>query len=395
MLTELNALMICPNRELAQQFLRSLNDTRAFQILADLKNYPLEQTLDIRFRQLKPDVLLVDVATNLDAACEIIRFAAACRPVVHAVGLHTSNDSEAILKTLRQGATEFLCAPFEPAMQREAISRIRRLLQPEGTQRLEAGKILVFSSAKPGAGASTLATQCAFAVRKLAGKRVLLADFDLQGGSIGFLLKVNHPYSLVDALQHADRMDPALWSSLTVDHGGVDVLPVPGAPQAEVIDSQRLHDVLEYARLLYDYVVLDLPAIFHRASLMAVSESDRAFLVTTPELPSLHLTRKAIVMLERLGISKDRFHVVVNRVGKRDGITGSDMEKIFNCQVHATLPNDYFSLHRVVTLGQALSGDSELGKAVEGLAGKLAGSGVSEKRRAGAMVEAKPALSET
>jgi Flp pilus assembly CpaE family ATPase len=128
---------------------------------------------------------------------------------------------------------------------------------------------------------------------------------------------------------------------------------------------------------------------------MAVSESDRAFLVTTPELPSLHLTRKAIVMLERLGISKDRFHVVVNRVGKRDGITGSDMEKIFNCQVHATLPNDYFSLHRVVTLGQALSGDSELGKAVEGLAGKLAGSGVSEKRRAGAMVEAKPALSET
>jgi hypothetical protein len=36
--------------------------------------------------------------------------------------------------------------------------------------------------------------------------------------------------------------------------------------------------------------------------------------------------------------------------------------------VHASLPNDYFSLHRVVTLGQPLGPEGELGKAIERLA---------------------------
>ena len=51
---ELTALLISPNRDLAQQFLATIPQTRAFQILADLKSYPPQQTLEIRARQLKP-----------------------------------------------------------------------------------------------------------------------------------------------------------------------------------------------------------------------------------------------------------------------------------------------------------------------------------------------------
>ena len=68
------------------------------------------------------------------------------------------------------------------------------------------------------------------------GKRILLADFDLTGGTIGFYLKLSHNYSLVDALQHAEHLDMALWNSLTVNHGGVDILPSPAAPYAEPLD---------------------------------------------------------------------------------------------------------------------------------------------------------------
>jgi pilus assembly protein CpaE len=47
------------------------------------------------------------------------------------------------------------------------------------------------------------------------------------------------------------------------------------------------------------------------------------------------------------------------------------MEKLFGCKVHARLPNDYFSLHRVVTLGQPLGADGELGRAIESVATRL------------------------
>src|ERR1700677_4785210 len=391
---EITALLIAPDRGLAQQFLDTLPQTRAFQILADLKSYPPQQTLDIRARQLRPNIILLDLATDLTAAVELIRWIAGFNPPVHVVGLHTSNDSHVILQTLRAGASEFLYAPFELATQRDAIARLRRLVLPEPVVHSEEGHAIAFASTKPGSGASTIATQTAFALERITGKRVLLADCDLTGGTIGFYLKLSHNYSLVDALQHAEHLDPALWNSLTVNYGGVDILPAPAAPYADAVDPARLRVLIDHARHLYDWVILDLPSIFNRTSLMAVSECERAYLISTSELPSLHLTRKALTMVDQLGFPKDRFQVLVNRVDKRDDIGTADMEKLFGCPIHAKLPNDYFSLHRVVTLGQPLGTDGELGKAIEQVAARLCATFAPQKKAAQTVRDMKPALSQ-
>jgi pilus assembly protein CpaE len=391
---EIAALLISPDRGLAQQFLATLPQTRAFQILADLKSYPAPQTLEIRTRQLKPAVVLLDLATDLGAAAELVRFISTLTPPVHVVGLHTHSDSAAILQSLRAGASEFLYAPFDLSNQREAIARLRRLCAPEAAGEAEAGHVVAFSSSKPGSGASTVATQTAFSLQRLTGQRVLLADFDLTGGTIGFYLKLSHNYSLVDALQHAGHMDLALWNPLTVNYSGVDILPAPAAPYAEALDSARLRVLIEHARGLYDWVILDLPTVFHRTSLMAISECERAFLISTAELPSLHLTRKALTLVDQLGFPKDRFQVLVNRVNRRDELGAANMEKLFGCPVHASLPNDYFSLHRVVTLGQPLGNEGDLGRAIENVATKICGSLAGGKKPAPASRELKPAFSQ-
>jgi hypothetical protein len=80
---EIAALLIAPNRELANQFLATLPQTRAFQILADLKSYPLHQTLEIRVKQLKPHVVLLDLATDPAAAVELVRFITSLRLAGH------------------------------------------------------------------------------------------------------------------------------------------------------------------------------------------------------------------------------------------------------------------------------------------------------------------------
>ncbi len=391
---ELTALLISPDRELAQQFLAAVAQTRAFQILADLKSYPPQQTLEIRVRQLKPNVVLIDLSTDLTTAIQLVQYSTTLTPAVHVIGIHTRNDSAAILQSLRAGAIEFLCAPFDLATQREAESRVRRLVVPETPAQTEAGHIIGFTSSKPGSGASTIATQTAFSLQRMTGKRILLADFDLTGGTIGFYLKLSHPYSLVDALQHTEHMDLALWNSLTVNYGGVDILPAPAAPYADPIDPARLRVLIEHARHMYDWVILDLPAVFNRISLMAVSECERAFLVSTAELPSLHLTRKALTLVEQLGFPKDRFQVLVNRVDRRNDIGTGDMEKLFGCPVHAQLPNDYFSLHRVVTLGQPLGSDGDLGKSIESVATRLCGAMNGAGKPSAPARNMKPALSQ-
>jgi pilus assembly protein CpaE len=386
---EIPALLIAPDRELAQKFLATLPQTRAFQILADLRSYPPHQTVEIRARQLKPQVAFLDLGSDPAAAMELVRFLSGVNPPVHVVGLHPSNDSQALVQSLRAGAVEFLYAPFEPEMQFEAIQRLRRLCVVETPERTEAGHAVAFASSKPGSGASTIATQAAFALQRLTGKRILLADLDLTGGTIGFYLKLSHNYSLVDALQHAEHMDPALWNSLAVNYGGVDILPAPAAPYDEPIDPSRLRVLVANARSVYDWVILDLPAVFNRSSLMAISECERAYLVSTTELPSLHLTRKALNLVDQIGFPKDRFHVLVNRMDRRDDISVTDMEKLFGVPVHASLPNDYFSLHRVVTLGQPLGADGDLGKAIEGLVLRMTGAFAAGKKPAAAAPQAR------
>jgi pilus assembly protein CpaE len=390
---EITAVLIAPDRDLAQQLLNTLPQTRYFQILADLKSYPPHQTLEIRARQLKPHAVLIDLASDTAAALELIRFISTLTPPVLVIGLHTSNDAQAILQSLRAGASEFLYAPFEAATQREAVTRLRRLVQPETPTPTEAGHAVAFASSKPGSGASTIATQTAFSLHRLTGKRVLLADCDLTGGTIGFYLKLSHSYSLVDALQHAEHLDPALWGSLTVNYGGVDILPAPAVPYADPLDGARLRLLAEQARWMYEWVILDLPTIFTRTSLMVVSECERAYVVSTAELPSLHLTRKALTMVDQLGFPKERFHVLINRVDKRDNIGIADMEKLFGCKVHASLPSDYFALHRVVTLGQPLGTDCELGRSIESVAQRLCselGAGGGRKAPVAAPKEMKP-----
>jgi len=379
----LTAISIVPNRELAGQFSQSVEHTRAFQILAELKQYPSPQTLEMRLRQTKPDVILLDLASDLEVACELIRSVLALNHPTHVVGLHVRNDSDAILRSLRVGATEFLYAPFDAHIQTEAISRLRRLLQPGPAADMQPGSLVVFSSVKPGSGASTLAAQTAFALRRTTSQRVLLADFDLMGGIIGFYLKLTNTKSLLDAIQFADLPADSPWPSLVASSDGVDILPAPETPHTGPIDAARLHAVLEHARMNYDWIVIDLPVVFQRLSLMTISESDHAFLVSTSELPSLHLARKAVNLLDQLGFPKERFQIMVNRVNRRDDIGGSDIEKLFNCSVNSRIPNDYFSLHRAVTLGQPVDGHGELGKAIEGLAGRLSGIPSQDKKRIG------------
>lgn len=380
----LTALLIAPDRTLAQLLATALHETRAFQVLADLKTYPLRNTLEIRLRQLRPDVVLVDVSSRFEEAAELIRFASLWRPTTPIIALHRNNDSAIVISALRSGASEFLYAPFDPVSQRDAASRIRRLRQCDGDTPAELGKVVVFSAAKPGAGSSTLATHTAHAIRKRTGQRVLLIDFDLLGGAIGFFLKLQTSYSVVDALAQVDRLDAGLWAALTQSSSGIDVLPAPETPYDEPVEQPRLNDLLEYSRRLYDWVVIDTPTIFHRTSLLSVSESDQTFLVSTTDLTSLHLARRAIHVLQQLGFTRDRYQVIINRLDRNSSLAGADLNRIFDCSVPACIPNDYFTLHRVISLGDPMMPDCELGRAIAGLAARV--SGVADNHRAGVAV---------
>jgi pilus assembly protein CpaE len=392
---ELTAVLIAPNRELARQFCLTLPQTRAFQVLADLKKYPTAETLEIRLRQFRPEVVLIDVSADVEAACGLIRFLVSLRPPIPVVGLDASSRPDTVMRVLRLGASEFLSAPFDPLVQKDAAAGIVRLRRTEPAAEAERGKIIAFTSAKPGSGASILACQAAFALQRLTRKRVLLADLDVAGGTVGFYTGQQQSGCFLDALEQAGQADPVTWASLTADCRGVAVLAAPSVPREMPFDPGRLRQALDQVRCFYDWAVLDLPAVFHRLSRLALAEADRTYLVCTTELVSLHLARKAVRLLGQIGVGRERFEVLVNQIGKREGMSGSEIEKVLECPVRTSLPDDQCGLHEAVTLGAPLKANSGLGQAIEHLACRLAEVEASEKRKANFVMDSGPVFAGT
>ena len=381
---ELTAILIAPNGLLANQFSVSQSQCRSFQILSEMRSYPTVQSLEIRMRQMRPHVVLLDVSSDASAAAKLIHCIAEGASRAQVIALSLQNDSEVLLNCLRQGASEFLCAPFDPVSQQEAVSRLRKLIQPEPVSDSSPGTVLSFCSAKPGSGASTIAMQTAFTIRNRTGKRVLLADFDLKGGSLGLFCKTKPDNSFQEALGQNDQIAPLEWSNMVVEVDGVDVLAGPEIPYYGGVDSRSLTAAIDLLRRRYDFIVIDVPVIFERVSLMVMSHSDRVLLVLTPELATLYLARKALQLIDHLGFPRDRFWVLINRLETKQDLSLSDMQKLFGCPVHETFPNDFVSAVRMATLGRPGEMASDLGAAVQNFAGRLTiAPSVVEKQVAG------------
>ncbi len=379
---ELTALLVCPNRALAQQFTTAVAENKTFNIVADVKSYPTPQALDMRVRQLRPDLILLDLSSSLETALGLMPYITSFRPTVHIIGLHPSSDADVIMRSLRAGATEFLCAPFDMPAQNTVLARVMRLRENEVRTQPARGRLLAFVGAKAGYGATTLAYHTAYGLRR-EGKKILLADFDLLGGTVSFALKLNHGYSLLDGIRHSDQLDNALWSALIGSAGDLDVMPAPDKPESMSFEGHRVHELLEYARLMYEGVVVDLPAAYERISMATLGDADLIFIVCTPELPSLHMTRKCILFLDQMGFNRERFRVVVNRSSRKDELSCEDMERVFNFPVHQTFPDDYATVHRALTQGKPVPPTCELGKHVrrftEGLLGPTAAADKKKK----------------
>ena len=391
---DLRAVLIAPDRDLAAQLCRAVLDTPVFQVLADLKKYPDEETLEIRLRQFRAEVVLLDVYSDVETACALIRRLSSTPPPVPVIALDKASRPDVVMRVLKLGAREYLAAPFDPALQRDAAAGIARLHRAETEAGNERGRVIAFASAKPGSGASTLACQTASALRRITGERVLLADLDLAAGTVAYYTAQTLQCSFLDALERAGQSYSAGLAAQASAHWGLDVLNAPDSPGDLPADPARFHQTVELLRGRYDWIVLDLPSILHRVSLLALAVADRTFLVATTQLASLHLARKALQFLGQFGSGRERLEVILNQASHREGMHGQELEKILGGPASALMPDDGARLHQAVALGEPVAADSGFGKAVERLARRVASRAGREKPNISPMLGAGPVFAE-
>jgi pilus assembly protein CpaE len=370
------ALFICPNQKIIRELAPHLSKHLPTFSGHELNVYPGRHQLAQVLSAEAPNLCLLEISEpherGLAVIPELLRIDAKLLIVV----LLSSNDPELVLRCLRQGASDFLIQPFTSEQVEGALQKIARL-QP---QRVKSDcRIYCIMPAKGGCGASTIASNMAYQMRR-GDKRILLADLDPLAGTLSFLLKIKSNYSFVDALARSQDIDADLWKSIITSRNGVDVMLSPEAMTEGMSELKDASSIIEYARGTYDLAVLDTGGVYGEWNLSQAQLADEILLVTTNELTSLQAVQRALTYLDANKVGRYKLRLIVNRYDRHTGLSKDVIGTALHTDIFHIMPNDYEAIQKSLMEGKPLGPATSFGKSVIGLVDRLAGASEPQKK---------------
>ncbi len=356
----LRAVMIGAGREAAERLSQAISEAGVFRLVRVMEDYPGSEEIDRLLRVHAPEVVLL-CADALWEALKVRETVEQIMPGLPAVAFGRHAGPEVLLELMKAGVRDFLSVPFQTDKLRDLAARLEGYLAKTPLSLSASGVVYTFLPAKPGVGTSTLALNISVALARQPGQKVLLADFDLNSGLIAFMLKVSGPHSVVDAAMRAEDLDEHLWPQIVHQRQNLHLLPA-GRPEPGVrISPDQVRRLVDFARRQYSVICVDVSGNLERYSLRLMEESRRIFLVTTPEIPPLHLARERRNFLREVDLG-DRVQVLVNRWHKRCAITMKQIEDLLESTVFEVFPNSYQEVHEALVAARPVEERSELGR---------------------------------
>jgi pilus assembly protein CpaE len=365
------ALVISPDPRLASDLAALLERELPSSPAAVLRAYPAQA--ELQAAAAAAWLCFLDITANPPGAFAVLSAISGACPNVAVVALLGANEPDLILQCLRQGASEFLIQPFTADQLRAVLDKLKRF-RPAGPEAAAAGgRVYCVMPAKGACGATTVAVNIAFALKRLLNKPVFLADMDGLTGTLPFLLKLKSNYSFVDALSQAGSLDADLWRALVTRCQGIDVLLSPENPVQSIGEAYDPSPLIRYARQSYEAAVLDIAGALGDCNLAAIRSCDELLVVTTNELPALHAAQRLLLYLELNDIDRAKVRLLVNRFREQIGLCRDDIATALRQEVFHTAPNDHPAIARSLMEGKPAQAATDFGKSISALA-KLLGS---------------------
>jgi len=195
------------------------------------------------------------------------------------------------------------------------------------------GKIIGVISLKGGVGKTSVVTALGDAIAGL-GKKVLLVDGNFSAPNLGFHLKIFEPkLTLHDVLARKVNIEESIHSV-----GNFDVIPSSLFKSGE-INPFLLRGKLKSLKKIYDAIIIDSSPSLGKETLAVMLASDGLIVVTTPDIPTLTTTLKAIKVARQRGANIDG--LIINKVyNKKFELSLKDIEDAAEVPVMAVIPHD-------------------------------------------------------
>jgi len=304
-----------------------------------------------RASRLVPDLLVLVLSPNPQAGLEALREIRTSVPGAYLLAVGPAVDAQLILKTLHEGADEFLDETQVEAELAGSLVRFKAkgalALGPEQT-----GRVISVLAPSGGSGASTLAVNVSIGLAER-HQGCALIDLKLPSGDLASMLSLKPSYTLADLCDNLPRLDPSMFDQFFVQHkSGVSLLAAP-REYADIprITSKGIRRAFSLARVRYPYIVADLANAFGSEQVEALWQSDVILLVLRLDYTAVRNVRRALDNFRHLGIGLDRVQLVVNGYWQRKQLSAGQAEEALGMKILHYLPYDPASINQAINNG--------------------------------------------
>jgi pilus assembly protein CpaE len=310
---------------------------------------PYEEALAV-VRKTGPSVVVVGFDQDYQEAVRLGQALTGEHPGLHMVAISQKADPERIRSAMRAGYREYVVLPEDADLLRKAVHDSSQGEREEG----ESGTLVALVGAKGGAGVSFLTINLAAELSVI--ERVAAIDLDFSMGDIAAYLDLQPTKSIHDLLRNLDRIDERMLAGSVVVHPSkVHVLPQPTElTDFEEVRGEDVLRVLTAASAAYQYVLVDCGTRLDESTLTASTVADTVVLVTTPDVVAVRNAWRRLQLMDRLGLDRSNIRLVVNKWGRTNELTQSDIETNLGVSVAATISADPQACQRAVNKGQLL-----------------------------------------
>jgi pilus assembly protein CpaE len=310
--------------------------------------------------RLKPSAAIISIGSKSDQAIKLIQRLNAECPGTAVISVARETSSDLILQSLRSGAKEFLRSPISTDELKTVLDRISKSCSGQTETAKKIGRMTSVFSCKGGCGTSFIAINLAAS----STVPTVLVDLNFESGDLPLFLNLNPKYSVADMVARQGDLDDGMISIFTTPYStNLHLLAAPKElDPIEKIEPEHVFEVLQRLRECYDHVVLDLQHTFDAITLMALDQSDEIVLVLTLDILAIRSAIRALQIFERVGYSRTKVRIAVNRRSKQIDLDLSKVEQLLGKPVNFSLPSDYQTVVDSINRGIPLVKSNSMSK---------------------------------
>ena len=170
------------------------------------------------------------------------------------------------------------------------------------------GTVVTITSGKGGTGKTSITGGIAASLARM-GRRVLCIDMDIGLRNLDISLGLSD-VALMDFADVALGRCPLARAA--VDHPDLKGLSLLTAPMSlpSNLTADRVRALLDTARTMYDYILIDSPAGLGAGFRLSICGADRVLVIATNDASSLRDAQRTVEELENIR----KVHLVMNRI---------------------------------------------------------------------------------